>query len=193
MILDDLVEPRTLKMLQKHFPSYHRTKQYMNNIVRREIIPPPRRIMWNDDGRPVNIYCVRDIPYRLLKHEITAALFGDKFREAGIDVKVCKLPTSCDRYMEINGIPFYTEIDMGNESKDQLEKLLSKYRGMKGYILFATVSRDQMLLAQSLAEQVQEQAFFAFIPEVLADPFGRVWQDAKGQLAAVPEPSTKSR
>jgi hypothetical protein len=192
VILDDLKELRTLKMLQKHFPSYHRTKQYMNNLVRREIIIPPKRIMWNDDGRPVNLYCIRDIPYRLLKHEITAGLFGDKFREAGIDVKVGKLPTSCDRYMEIDGIPFYIEIDMATENEGQLSQVLSKYRGERGYVLFATVNREQMLLAQGLAEQVQEQAFFAFIPDVLADPFGRVWQDAKGQLAAVPKPSTKS-
>jgi hypothetical protein len=173
--------------------SYYRTKQYMNNLVRRGIIPPPMRILWHEDGgRPRNVFCRRSIPYRLLPHEFKALDVADAFRGAGAEVSLDRLPLQCDRYMEIDGTPFHIEIDMGQESLWQLRNLFAKYCGVEGFVLFATVSEKQLQIAKRAAEGADEAILFALINDILKDPFGEIWTDTSGKRNSLPKPTPKT-
>ena len=188
-------EPRTLEMIHKRFfKKYDTAKKYMENLVRRELIPPPMHVLWDEDdgGRPRNVYCRRDIPHKMRKHEICSCHVADAFRAHGVEVRVGKLPLFCDRYMELNGIPFHLEIDLGTENQWQLRNVLSKYHGAKGFVLFTTTTRDRLQLAMSLAGELKENAFFALIADVIREPFGKVWIDVTKKAVSLPKPSPKT-
>ena len=179
---------------KKFFTKYDTAKKYMENIVRRELIPPPMHVLWDEDegGRPRNVYCRRNIPLRMRKHEICSCHVADAFRAHGVEVRVGTLPLFCDRYMELNGIPFHLEIDLGTETTWQLKKVLSKYRGTRGFILFTTTTRDRLQLAMSLADELTENALFSLIANVIREPFGKVWIDVSKKPVALPKPSPKT-
>jgi hypothetical protein len=103
-----------------------------------------------------------------------------------------RLPYDCDRAMSMSGQRFFWEIDMDEESKRQVRRLLNKYRDCDDFVLCATVNERRKEEMMREADGVQHAVLFATIPEILRRPFEAIWTDPSGKTCALPKPPSET-
>jgi hypothetical protein len=139
-------------------------------------------------GRPEYVFC-RWLPKRddlLHEVELTALSFH---LDAG---KILRGPHVSDARIRpdaevwINGRLYYLELDRGTMGYAQMARRFALYEGFPHFVLWVCPTAERRDGLRTRAENLRSTALFATFAEVTASPHGAIWQDFRGEKAALP-------
>ena len=139
-----------------------------------------------ENGRPALVFCgsrSSSIEHDLLGTELRGAYEGVSAERGG------KLDHNCDLILHFSPSERgYVEIDTTKVSLNKQKLRWRKYVDVQGVVLVVTTGPERMRNLQNISEEIGAFALFGILDEIIADPWGEVYETINGVRVTVEEP-----
>ena len=144
-------------------------------------------VQLNGTGRKNKVLCGWRPQSDTLEHEV--ALTDICLALGGDCVRGPKTKKRCDAQIVLNNTEYLVEFCTGSMGLKSVEsQWATKYAGCENTVLVVTVDEPRRKQLLEVLSRIDAAMYVGLLDDVVRDPFGAIWLDADGAVAAVEKP-----